>query len=191
MAIELGDLRLERVHRIATVEQAGLVHHRLPGLDGNVVQDLGRDSVRLVIEGIFYGPTADDDLASLRRIHQAREPVEFLAELVGEAYFAEVILERLEAWQAAAEPDQVSFALTVAEHVEPPEPAAPDVDAGILDEARSFMDLATLPDMLKLGSIPDVTNPLEPLSGALDPVAETTGRLAAATEGLAVIFGLE
>lgn len=193
MAIELGDIRLGRVHRVATVEQAGLVHHRLPGLTGNVVQDLGRDSVRLVIEGIFYGPTAGDDLESLRQIHQAREPVDFLAELVGESYFAEVVLERLEVWQSASEPDQFSFALTVAEYVEPPEPEAPglpEVDASILDEAQSFMDLATLPDMLQLGSIPDVTNPLEPLSGALDQVSEATRNLETVSSGLKTIFGL-
>lgn len=194
MAIEIGDLQLHRVHRVEALEQAGLVYHRVPGLEGNVAQDLGRDSVRLAIEGIFYGPTAFEDLESLREMHQAREPVDFLAELIGEAYFSEVTLERLEVRQDADRPDQISFALTVAEYVPPPEPEAPlgfpDVDLDILDQAQSFMDLATLPDLLALGSIPDVTDPLEPLSGALGQVEEATAGLEAASAGLKSIFGV-
>jgi hypothetical protein len=191
MPVELAGIGLKRIHRITTLEQADFVSHRIPGLEGNVVQNMGRDSVHLEIEGIFYGATAKEDMESLRQAHKAKDPVDFLAEIVGQAYFAQVILKRFEVFQIAQEPDQFSYILTIAEYVEPPEPAGPpglsDVDADILDEAQNFMDIATLPDML--GSIPEVTNPLEPLSGALDQVEKATENLPAVSERLKAIFG--
>lgn len=192
MPVELAGIRLDHIHKLSTLEDAAYVSHRIPGLEGNVVQDIGRHSVRLQIEGIFFGSTAGEDLATLRDVYKAREPVDFLAEIVGQAYFGQVILERFQVSQAAEDPDQYSFILTIAEYVVPPEPeTAPDfsdVDQDILDEAQAFMDIATLPDML--GSIPEVTNPVEPLSSSLDEVNKATENLEKATSGLKLIFGV-
>lgn len=194
MALEIAGIQLSRIHKISTVEQAAFVHHRIPGLEGSVVQNLGRDSVRLQIEGIFYGPTAKEDLAALRESYKKREPVDFLAEIVGQAYFAQVAIERFQVFQLACDPDQFSFTLTVAEYVAPAEPSGladadlAAVDSDILEQAQSFMDIATLPDLL--GSIPEVTNPLEPLSGALDEVNQATADLEPVTAGLKMIFGV-
>src|SRR5215471_3395507 len=122
MPVEVGGIKLYRVHKIVTLEQGAFVYHRIPGLEGNVVQALGRDSVRLQIEGIFYGPEAQDGLEGLREVYKAREPVDFLAEVIGQAYFGQVILERFEVSQLAGEPDQFSYRLVVTEYVKPPEP---------------------------------------------------------------------
>ena len=195
MPIELAGIRLDRIHKIVTLEQAALVSHRVPGLEGNVMQNLGRDSVRLQIEGIFYGATATEDLEALRDIYKRREPVDFLAEVVGQAYFGQVILERFEVFQLSGEPDQFSYTLAIAEYVAPPEPeAAPElfeVDAAILDEAQSFIDIATLPDLLELGSIPEITDPITPLRNSLGEVNKATEALDTATASLKVIFGIE
>ena len=138
MPIELAGIRLDRIHKIVTLEQATLVSHQVPGLEGNVVQNLGRDSVRLQIEGIFYGTTATEDLEALRDVYKQRDPVDFLAEIVGQAYFGEVILERFEVQQLAQDPDQFSFTLTIAEYVVPPEPEATAI--GILDLKNSNLN---------------------------------------------------
>ena len=193
MPIELAGIQLNRIHKIKTLEQAAFVYHRIPGLEGNIVQNLGRDSVRLQIEGIFYGPTAADDLESLRELHKKREPVDLLAEIVGQAYFGQVTLEHLNVRQLAEDPDQFSYTLIIVEYVPPPEPAAaPDflsVDADILDQAQSFMDIATLPDLI--GSIPEVTDPITPLSGALEDVKQAMTALDPISSGLKTIFGIE
>lgn len=193
MPIELAGIHLNRIHKITTSEQTDFVYHRVPGLEGNVVQDMGRDSVLLQIEGIFYGDSAQEDMEGLRKVYKTREPVDFLAEIVGQAYFAQVILERFEIFQGAQEPDQFSYILTIAEYVKPPEPEVPsglsDVDLGIIEEARNFIDIAVLPDML--GSIPEVTDPLTPLSSALDDVNKATENLDSAAAGLKMIFGID
>lgn len=194
MAIELARIQLNRVHKIATLEQAALVYHRVPGLEGNVVQELGRDSVRLQLEGIFYGSKAKDDLEALRKVYKQRQPVDFLAEIVGQAYFSQVTLERFEVRQLADYPEQFSYCLTIAEYVAPPKSAAADtaaVDAAIKRDAQNFMNAAMLPDSLTPGSIPNLTNPVAPLKGALSPVGEATKNLGTATGGLTSLFEQE
>ena len=120
MPIEIDGIKFPRVHRVVTSEQAAFVQHRIPGLDGNLVQNMGRNSVRLQIDGIFYGPTASDSLDKLRGVHLKREPVDFIADVIGSAYAGKVTLDHLDVTQAAHEPDQFSYTLIVSEYIEPP-----------------------------------------------------------------------
>jgi uncharacterized protein (DUF2345 family) len=195
MPIEIAGIKLNRVHRVVTLEQAALVYHYIPGLEGNVAQDLGRDSVRLQIEGIFYGPKAKEELEKLRDVYKKRQPVDILAEIIGQAYFGQVTLERFEVFQLAAEPDQFSYMLVVAEYVKPPKPATTagpsSVDQAIAQQALDFMEMAALPDALTLGQIPELTNPAEPLSQALGEITAAAEGLTAVSEGLTALFGLQ
>lgn len=190
MAIELAGIQLKRVHHIETVEQSNFVYHRVPGMQGNVVQDLGRDSVRLQLHGIFYGETAQDSLEKLRDVYKKREAVDFLADVVGQAYFSQVIVERFEVVQSAQDPDQFSYVLTIAEIPLARQAAlAPvNVDANIQAEAANFLTVATLPDALQMGAFPEITNPIEPLMGAIAPVEEALQPLNSATESLRALF---
>jgi len=174
MAIEIAGIQLNRVHQIETIEQNNFVYHQIPGKQGNLVQNFGRDSVRLQIKGIFYGNKYLVDLEKLRKIYKEQKPVEFIAEIIGQAYFSQVILERFAVVQSATDPDQFSYTLTLAEYV-PPTPSqafaqVAGVDANIKADAASFMTVAMLPDALQFGSIPAITNPIEPLKASLDPI---------------------
>ena len=189
MPIEIGGIKFPRVHRIATAEQASFVHHKVPGFAGNVVQNLGRESVRLTIEGIFYGPKAGDSLDSLRKFHVKREPVDFVADIMGSAYAAKVTLDRMEVTQSAADQDQFSYSLTVSEYVEPPQAGVPDTDK-LAADAKARLDMVGLPDALSLGSVPELTNPFTPLKGALEPVKQASDALVKAADGLKQLFGV-
>lgn len=193
MTVELAGIKLKKVHKISTIEQAALVYHRVPGREGNLVQNLGRDSVQLQIEGIFYGATAKGDLEKLREVYKKRQPVDFLAEITGQAYFGQVILDQFQVDQSAQYPNQFSYILIVSEYAVSPKSAEiatdiADVDANILAEAENFMDIATLPDLL--GSVPEINNPIQPLSNALADVEKATKTLSTATEGLKTLFGI-
>jgi hypothetical protein len=192
MPIHLGDLTLNRVHRIVTLEESAFVHHRVPGAAGDVLQDLGRRSVRLRIEGICYGSTAADDLEALRGLYTAREPVDFIADVVGQTYVSRVALDRLEVAESAADPDQYSWTLTVSEFAEPPARGAAAleaVDSSIALDAGALMDIAALPDMLEFGSLPEISNPIEPIRGALVPVAQGVEAISLATSPLIQLLG--
>lgn len=190
MGIEIGGISLNRIHRITTLEKAAFVRHRVPGLEGDLVQDMGRASVRLSIEGIFFGDTSGDDLTALRDLYKAREPVDFVADITGQAYFAQVILEQFEVVQQAGEVAQYSYRLQVAEYVEPPESSTDvgldEVDTDIGLEALDFMDMIEIPDLL---SVPDFGDPTPPLTGVLDGVQSTLGGLSGPAANLAQLFG--
>ncbi len=192
MAIKLGKVELNKIHKIVTLEQADWVAHRIPGKLGNLVQDLGRDSVQLEISGIFYGQKAGENLEFLRKIHKQRKAVDFVAEIVGEAYFSLVVLEKIEVWQVARSPDEFSYRLIVTEYVEPPKPSAsPGVsplDKKIKLESDRLMNVVSLTDALQMGNLPEITNPLKPLKTALEPVKEATKNFGQATAALKALF---
>jgi hypothetical protein len=178
MAIELGGISLEQLTHVAVRERARIVYHPVPGLSGDLAQTLGRPSVEVSIHGIFYGTSATDDLKQLRDAYLAREPVDFFAEAVGEGYFAQVLISRLEVMQRAGYLDQFDFVCDVVEYVEPPEPAVADplaaLDTDLIDEAGAFVDdvqntleeVSQLTDLL--ANAPSFADPTQRLPAMLD-----------------------
>ncbi len=186
MSIEIGSVKLKKIHRIKTVEDGAYVHHKIPGMQGNVSQDLGRDSVRLQIDGIFYGKKAGDDLEELRKLYIDREEVEFLADITGQTYASNVKIDSLQVAQSAKLPNQYSYSLVISEYCEP-ESSTTDmgaIDALVDVEAKVLMDIMELPDALSLGQIPELSNPIEPLQGALEPLKGAVGGLLESTKSL-------
>lgn len=173
MAIEIAGIKLDRIHSIHTNEQSEWVQHKTPGLDGNLQQNMGRGLVRLNVEGIFFGVEALLRLEKLRKVYLKKEPVDFLAEITGQAYFAQVVLNNLEILQHATEPDQFSFSMVLFEYVPPPKPQIADfagIDASIVSEAAAFMDAVNLPDLM---GAPDIQNPLPPIEKIFDELKDS------------------
>ena len=185
MAVELAGINLERLTKVAVRERARIVRHGVPGLSGDLAQTLGRPSVEVTFWGIFYGATADDDLAQLRQAHLAHQPVDFFTEAVGEGYFSQVLITDLLVTQRAGYADQFDFTCTVVEYVRPPEPVLVNplaaLDTSLIDEAAGFVD--------------DVQNALEQVSQLTDLLAnvpsfaDPTGRLPAMLEAFSGIAG--
>ena len=161
MAVRIGSIELEKLTLVEVRERARLSHYSVPGLAGDFVQTFGRPSVEVLMSGTFFGPDAPDNLAALRALHQGREPVDFFADAVGEGYFTQVLISRLDLRQRAGRPDEFDFDCEAIEYVEPPEPALSDMalglDAGLLEEAGAFMD--------------DVQNAIEQVSALTDLIA--------------------
>ncbi len=191
MPIELGTLTLNRIHKIATTEQAAFVHHPIPGLEGSATQNLGRQPVRLTIEGIFFGVTAKDDLTKLRELYIKREALDFVADIVGEAYIGKVLLEKFEVMESAADPTQFSYLVTVVEYT--PSTKTTSAAAATNQKAAALaadrLSAMSLPDDLSLGSIPEISDPITPLKASLEPVREATTALTDSLGALKNLFG--
>jgi len=186
----LGGIVLERLTHVTIGERARIVHHDVPGLSGEFAQALGRHAVEVSLQGIFYGSSAVDDLNTLRNAYLEHAPVDFFTESVGEGYFTQVLISRLEISQQAGYLDQFDFACDVVEYVEPPEPVVVDpfaaLDTGLLEEAASFVDdvqnaLEQVSQLADLLSTPAFGNPVESLPGI------ENGYVQAAEEGVAVL----
>jgi hypothetical protein len=198
MAVELAKTSLANLTEVEVRERARVAIHPVPGLSGDLSQTLGRSSVEVALRGIFYGPDAADKLGQLRAVYLAGKPVDFFADAVGEGYFSQVLVTRLDIAQCAGELDQFTFACELIEYVVPPEPAAPSllpgIDAGLLDEAAGFMDdvqnaieeVSQLADLL--GSIPSFGNPTERLKQMPEQFETLSGGAATLLGGIRGLF---
>lgn len=191
MPIEIANIQLNRIHHLATLEQAQWVAHAIPGREGTVTQNMGRASVRLDVRGICYGASAQDDLEKLRQVYKKREAVDFLAEIVGQAYFSRVVIEQFEVTQRAIAPDEYGYRLIVTEFVPTQAKAAgAKVNQSIKASAAGFMTASLLPDALQMGALPEISNPIEPLRTALTPIQEATQGMTVVTTELQALLGL-
>lgn len=161
MAVELGTTTLQHLTLVEVNEGQRFARHSVPGMKGDLAQALGRPSVAVRLEGVFYGPAAAEELGALRTAYLAGEPVDFFADAVGEGYFAQVLIASLDVTQRAGYLDQFDYACEVVEYVEPPAPAVTDLlgalDTDLLSEASAFMD--------------DVQNALAEVSSIVDLIA--------------------
>lgn len=196
MAIELAGVKLEKVHKINTLEKADFVYQNVVGMNGNLIQNLGRGAVFLSIEGICYGREAKGDLEKIRTFYLKGEPLDFLADIAGKAYVSKVMADSFFVKQSADEPDQFSYKLVITEYVKSAqqsamanEKARAKMNNNIKTTAKMRLEMAKLPDALAFGSLPELTNPFEPLDGAMTPVKDAGAGLTDAVSGLKKLLG--
>ncbi len=104
--------------------------HPIPGMRGDHVQMLGRAGHRVTLAGAFFGPTAGDDLAKLRGLHDRLEPVRLLAEASGDGFLTDVIITRSAYSRTLLTLTNTTSSASCVEYVEPPPeptPAGPDL----------------------------------------------------------------
>ena len=137
----LDDLELPQVQEIRTQDRRALAEHRPPGMDGSLLQNLGRGPARVALLGIASGAGAKEFVEKLDGKFRAGEAVTFTADIVADAEIQKVKIDDLRLQELAGKPDRFAYVLTLRESIEPVEPAAdPGLDAGILDEAQSLVD---------------------------------------------------
>jgi len=170
----IGGWEPPSIERIHAVEQRRLAVLPVPGLSGDLHQDLGRGALAVEITGSLSGDEARDAfLAEVRARFLAGEPVDFVADIVGESELEQVLIEELRVEEVAGQADSFRYAVVLREYTEPPEPPALGADFGAeldleLDGlAELGLDMLDLPALL--ADIPDVGDVLAPLR----PAAET------------------
>jgi hypothetical protein len=184
MTVELGNLSLEQLTHVAVREQTRIVQHPVPGMNGNLTQTLGRPSVTVVLQGIFYGENAATELEQLRSVHLAQQPVDFFTESVGEGFFTQVLISQLEVSQRVGYPHQFDFVCEVVEYVEPPEPITVNpfasIDTELVGEATAFVDdvqnsLEQVSQLTNLvANVPNFGDPTDELRSFLESFNTTT-----------------
>lgn len=170
----IAEWEVPRIERIRSNGARRLRALPVPGLSGDLHQDLGRDALRVEIEGSLSSDEARDEfLATLREKFYAGEPVDFVADIVHEAELEQVLIEAFDLLEDAADPDRFRYRLRLREYTEPPAPPGfPDADLGLdLDpdiglDVDLGLDLLDLPGLL--GSVPEIGELLSPVKSAAD-----------------------
>lgn len=112
---------IRSVYNIAIEEKRRIVEHKIPGLSGNILQDLGRDPVKISFEGVFYGETARDDLESLRAKFKNGEPVPFLSNITDIAEVTQVLIEELHVNDLSSVTTTYKYSISLREYIKPEE----------------------------------------------------------------------
>jgi hypothetical protein len=144
VAVELGSVSLEHLVEVEILEGTRLARHQVPALEGDLVQQLGRASVELLVTGSLYGVEAGSQLAALRDAGRSGDPLDLLANAASDGYVAKVVVAGLNVSERVGRPDCFDYTIHLVEHVEPPAAPALDplaaIDSDIAGEAASYLD---------------------------------------------------
>lgn len=194
MALEIAGVVLEKLIHIEAHEAARFVRHAIPGMNGELSQEMGRPCVQMSVQGIFYGSEAFSQLEILRGNLLDRTPVDFVCEMTGSGYVAQVVVDRFDVAQRAGHPDEFEYTCIVTEYVPPPPPPTSslmqDLDLSVLEEATAMLDdiqdaLAVVESLTDLLSgAEDFGNPVTRLPGLLDAFSSVAGGASGTTTSI-------
>lgn len=171
----IGEWEVPRIERIQTLESRRLARLSVPGLIGDLHQDLGRHSLVVEIAGSLHSDEERDQfLDSVRGPFNTGDPVAFVADITTATELEQVLIEHLDVVEVNDHADSFRYTIHLRQYVEPPEPPSPIDDLGAelgleLDALAALGDLGLeLPNML--GDIPSIGDPTPPLREAMDGV---------------------
>jgi hypothetical protein len=117
MSISLGEIELKSIQNIKTDELQALIKHRIPGLEGDIIQNLGRHPTKISFEGILMGEDALTSIENLRQKFKTREPVAFVSDITGSTDVTDVVIEDLRIWELGGRPNHYGYIILVKEYI--------------------------------------------------------------------------
>src|SRR5919199_6478744 len=113
----LDDLELPQVQEIAEHDRRFVAEHKPPGMEGSLLQNLGRRPMHLVVRGVASGEDARAFVDKLEEKLAAGAPVPFTADVVADADIDDVLIEDLRIDELAGRPERFAYTLDLREHV--------------------------------------------------------------------------
>jgi hypothetical protein len=141
MTVRIGGIEFSGVQDLRTLESRTLVEQRAPEQQGSVFQDLGREPVTIVMEGLLFTAEALPDLEKLRDAQLKGEPLSFAADIAVGTELTQVVVEDLQVRQLAGYQNRYRYSLRLREYKEPPQSAAAataGVDQGVAADAQAW-----------------------------------------------------
>ena len=116
----IGQWQVQGVERVRTLEARRIARLGVPGLSGDLEQDLGRRAARVCIEGSLCAAAARDDfLGRLRDAFRAATPVSFVADIVAGTRLDAVLIEAFDLSEVNDSADSFRYRIVLAEYVRP------------------------------------------------------------------------
>jgi hypothetical protein len=116
---------LRSVYNISISEKRSIVEHKIPGLNGGILQDLGREPVRITFNGILYGETAKEDLEKIRAKFKSGNPVPFSSDISGAVEVNQVLIEDLHIEDVGGALNRYNYSIALREYIVPQEEEKP------------------------------------------------------------------
>ena len=204
----IDDIELAAVQRIRQETRQDYVKQRIPGLEGELHQRLGRSSHRVLLTGFLLPDTAQDDLKTLQEKVTAGEEVTFTADITTALEIDHMVIEAFQAEQQAGPAGQIAYSMILSESPTLPPPAEVsafgglgdfglgdlgfdpgalgDVLSDIASKAGELSELADaalkavdqLQALASLANFGDIGNPIKPLADQVGAAGQFSGDLA-------------
>lgn len=191
----LGRWELPCIERIELTESRCLARLGVPGLDGDLHQDLGTESLTIAITGSLQGDERRAELLdALQELFLAGDPVPFVADIIESSQLEDVVIVGFEVVETGDWSEAVRYRVVLRQYVEPPPPPllVPELPTDLLDSLADLagdlldgLDLAGL-----LADIPSLADPTVPIQPALDTVRDALGTLPAMLDELRGALGV-
>jgi hypothetical protein len=191
----LGDWELPCIEQVELHQARRQVRLSVPGLVGDLHQDLGAESLTVTITGSLSG--ADARSGFLEALHEqlrSGDPVPFVADIVESSELEDVVVLRVDVVETDEWVDAVRYRIVVRQYVEPPEPPTltSDLDLDQLgdleDLAGNLLDGLDLPGLL--GGVPALADPSEPIRPALAAARDAVAQVPELLGGLRGALGV-
>lgn len=183
---------IERVELLQSRRQARL---GVPGLIGDLHQDMGAESLTVAITGSLSGDERRSGfLEQLQEKFRAGNPVPFVADIAESSELEDVVVVGFEIVETDDWVDAVRYRIVLRQYVEPPAPPSPIPDlsldelAGLEALAGNLLDGLDLPGLL--GGVPALADPSEPIRPAMHTVRSAVGDVPALLGNLRSVLGL-
>lgn len=183
----IGEWEPPKIERLDALESRAITSLPIPGLSGDLSQDLGRSAMAVRISGSLSGTESKNTfLKDLRTAFYDGAPVDFVSDILEEAELEQVLIERFEVSEDNTRPGIFTYALTLREYTEPPEPPDLGFDLGVdLDLGLDIdlgLDLLDLPGLI--GAVPEIGPLLEPVSAAAQGLRDALGQAGSVLDGV-------
>lgn len=191
----IGDWELPCIERVELHRARRQVRLGVPGLVGDLHQDLGAESLAVTIIGSLAG--AENRSSFLEAMHeqfQSGDPVSFVADIVESSELENVVIVSFDVVETDEWVDAARYRVVLRQYVEPPEPPplVPELPldelAGLEDLAGNLLDGLDLPALL--GDVPALSDPSEPIRPALGAARDAVAGVPALLGGLRDALGM-
>jgi hypothetical protein len=127
----IGGWSPPNIERIAAFERRRLAVHAVPGLSGDLHQDMGRGALAIEIVGSLATDEGRDQfLKDVREKFLAGAPVDFVADIAKESELERVLIEELRMEEVAGDADMFRYRIVLREYTEPPGSAGSGLGLG-------------------------------------------------------------
>jgi hypothetical protein len=96
-----GQTEIRNIFNISTTDKRDMIAHKIPGMEGDVFQNLGRSPVVISFDGTFQGKTAKENLEVLRTKFKQGTPLPFNSDLTGAADITQVLINDMRIEESA------------------------------------------------------------------------------------------
>jgi hypothetical protein len=108
---------IRTVNAMRTEDHRNIIELDIPGSAGNVLQDMGSESLKIIFAGEMTGKDSRNALEELKNRCDNNKPTEFESDISSISEIDKVLIEELYIEQNAAKPNSYRYRAVVSEYV--------------------------------------------------------------------------